>query len=143
MKIIRSHRQTMTLIFLFYFPLVLISCSEPQTDESLESAITRHLEQNEFEAAFERLDAAATVADSDQDAESITQLRVQVHLAYGNYLTHEADHLGMASRMSDALRHYRRVVQLDPDNTQARTHIELIEGIYDQMGRDIPEGIAD
>ncbi len=136
-------RKSLTLIFLFACPLVLISCSEPQSEDSFESAIARYMEKNEFEAAFERLDAEVAEADSDQNVENITQLRVQVHLAYANYLTHEADHLGMASRMSDALRHYRRVMQLDPDNSQAQTHIELIEGIYEQMGRDIPEGIAD
>ena len=58
-------------------------------------------------------------------------------------LTHEADHLDMSNRMSDALRHYRRVLELDEHNRQAQAHIETIEGIYRQMGRDIPQGIAE
>ena len=160
--------RTASSLVLLLFPLALLSCSEPPTEESLEAAINHYLEQNEFEDAFALLDAAdansaganATdadaanadvsdanaadaISDSGADTGNVKQLRIRVHLAYANYLTHEADHLGMAARMSDALKHYRRVVQLDPDNSQALTHIELIEGIYEQMGRDIPEGIAE
>ena len=124
-------------IFLF-LPLAILSCSEPQP-ESLEAAVARHLDNNEYESALELL----RISDSEADPSGVKTLRVQVHLAYAHYLTHGADHLAMASRMADALRHYRRVIQLDPGNSQALTHIELIEGIYEQMGRDIPDGVAE
>ena len=38
-----------------------------------------------------------------------------------------------------ALRHYREVVKLDPKNKKAAENIAMIEGIYRQMGRPIPQ----
>ncbi len=116
--------------------------TEPAT---LEGRVALLLEQNEFEDALQLLSEADAHQGSEDagDARGIDELLVEVHLAYANYLTHEADHLAMGMRMGDALRHYRRVLQLDPGNTQALTHIELIEGIYVQMGREIPEGVAE
>ena len=147
-------RRMAVFMLLIASPMSLFSCSEPQPEpESLEAAISQYLEENEFEAAFKLLEGvdgdgdAGAGAGADgyglANAGNADELRARVHLAYANYLTHEADHLAMSTRMSDALRNYRRVVQLDPENTQAQSHIELIEGIYKQMGRDIPEGIAE
>ncbi len=123
-------------VMVFVVPLLIVSCSDPEP-QTLEARVASLLEQNEHEPALELL------ADADDDHPGVEELRVQVHLAYANYLTHEADHLAMGARMATALRHYRRVAELDPGNSQALTHIELIEGIYDQMGRDIPEGVAE
>ena len=38
-----------------------------------------------------------------------------------------------------ALRHYREVVKLDPKNKRAVDNVAMIEGIYKQMGRPVPE----
>ncbi len=120
----------------FVLPLLLASCSGPEP-QTLEAQVAGLLEQNEHEQALELL------GDAGEDHPGAEELRVQVHLAYANYLTHEADHLAMGARMATALRHYRRVAELDPGNSRALTHIELIEGIYEQMGRNIPEGVAE
>lgn len=37
-----------------------------------------------------------------------------------------------------ALGHYREVRKVDPKNAKAKENIDLIEGIYKQMGRPIP-----
>ena len=124
------------LLLLLALPLIIASCSDPEP-ELLDAAVASLLDQDEYESALELLDEAG-----DETA-GVDALRVRVHLAYANYLTHEADHLAMRARMATALRHYRRVTELDPANSQALTHIELIEGIYEQMGRDIPEGVAE
>lgn len=39
----------------------------------------------------------------------------------------------------EALRLYREALKVDPSNTEAGQNKELIEGIYKQMGRPIPE----
>ncbi len=122
--------------FLILIPLIHFSCSEAEP-ESFKAGIIQLNEQNEYEEALAKL------KKSDNNPEEVHRLKVRTHLAYASYLTHEADHLAMGERMSDALRHYRRVLELDENNTQAITHIELIEGIYDQMGRDIPQGVAE
>jgi len=38
-----------------------------------------------------------------------------------------------------ALRQYRLVATIDPANAEAKQNINLIEGIYNQMGRPIPQ----
>jgi hypothetical protein len=126
------------------------SCSGQESDTrtepaTMEGRVALLLDQNEFEDALELLAEAGTQKEVDvtDDETGLDELRVRVHLAYANYLTHEADHLAMGARMGDALRHFRRVLELDPGNTQAQSHIELIEGIYEQMGRDIPQGVAE
>jgi DNA-directed RNA polymerase subunit F len=45
--------------------------------------------------------------------------------------------------MPEALRHYRKVVELDPENAQAKAEIEQIEGIYRSLDREIPQGVAE
>ncbi len=132
----RRHMPVMMLLMLLALPLLAVSCSDPEP-QTLEAKVADLMDQNEYEAALEML------AGADDDPARIEALRIQVHLAYANYLTHEADHLAMGARMATALRHFRRVAELDPGNSQAQTHIELIEGIYEQMGRDIPEGVAE
>lgn len=116
---------------------VIFACSE-QEPENFEAHIMQLTQNNEYSEALDLLREA-----EDRDPDKVHRLKVQTHLAYANYLTHEADHLAMGDRMSDALRHFRRVLELDENNSQARSHIDLIEGIYQQMGRDVPEGVAE
>ncbi len=130
------HMRNLRYLTLFLLPVLLSACSEREP-QNLEGAVAQHLEANEYEEALDLL-RNSEVEDAD-----IRELKIEAHLAYGYYLTHEADHLEMGDRMANALRHFRRVLELDAGNSQALTHVELIEGIYEQMGRDIPEGVAD
>lgn len=123
-------------------PMLIQACADAGP-ETLETNVNELIRQNEFEEALELLRNAGDNASNGLSSVDINELKIYTHLAYANYLTHEADHLGMRNRMSYALRHYRRVLELDEDNREARTHIDLIEGIYQQMGREIPEGVAD
>ncbi len=124
------------IFLLFILSFAMYACSEPGP-ENLEGNVQQLVQQNEYEEALDLL------SEADGDSTVISQLKINTHLAYANYLTHEADHLAMGDRMADALRHFRRVLELDETNSRAENHIELIEGIYRQMGRDIPEGVAD
>lgn len=127
---------TTRLIFLTALVFGLFSCSEPEPEDPGDK-ISQLIAEQEFEQAFDLL------GHIDEDTPEAEQLEIEVHLAYANYLTHEADHITMGERMADALRHYRKVLELDEDHDQARALIELIEGIYEQMGRDVPQGVAD
>jgi tetratricopeptide (TPR) repeat protein len=42
-------------------------------------------------------------------------------------------------RYPDALRAYRKAVENDKDNKKAKDNVALIEGIYKQMGRPVPQ----
>jgi hypothetical protein len=52
----------------------------------------------------------------------------------------EMTSLGLPARVKykKALAHYREVKKVDPKNAKAKQNIDLIEGIYKQMGRPIP-----
>ena len=39
----------------------------------------------------------------------------------------------------DALRGFRKAVDLDKDNKKAKEGVDMIEGIYKQMGRPVPQ----
>jgi tetratricopeptide (TPR) repeat protein len=39
----------------------------------------------------------------------------------------------------EALRAFRKAVELDKENKKAKDSIEMIEGIYKQMGRPVPQ----
>ena len=80
---------------------------------------------------------------ADPTNETAKQLLVDTHLNYAIFLEHRANHLGMKQRMPDALRHYRRVLELDPENDKAQAEIAQIEGIYKSLNRAVPEGVAE
>jgi len=87
----------------------------------------------------EALDALRGQDESDQQ---IRELKIAAHMTYGLYLTY-GSLTDMRTRMPEALRHYRKVVELDPENAQAKAEIEQIEGIYRSLNREIPQGVAE
>lgn len=60
------------------------------------------------------------------------------HMAAGNYLMFEAN-LSPKKKYKPALKHYRRVLELDPSNAEAQRNKTQIEEIYTSMGREIPK----
>jgi len=63
---------------------------------------------------------------------------IEKHLAAGNYLMFKAN-LHPKKKYAPALKHYRRVLELDPSNDEAKTNKEQIEMIYESMGRPVPQ----
>lgn len=124
------------VIHLIIIAMVSLAVGCSAETETKEQTVNRMLEEGNYEEALEV--ARAQADETGEDA-----LLIDAHLAYANYLTHEADHLAMGERMADALAHFRRVLKLDDTNTQAQSHIELIEGIYGQLGREVPQGVAE
>ena len=60
------------------------------------------------------------------------------HMTAGNYLMFEAN-LSPKKKYKPALKHYRRVLELDPSNAEAQRNKAQIEEIYTSMGRPIPQ----
>lgn len=77
-----------------------------------------------------------------REGNSTDSAKIAAHYNYGIYLEYYANSKEMRTRMTDALKHFRRVLEIDPDNAEAQAEIEQIEGIYRSMGRDIPQGVA-
>lgn len=126
------------LTLILIFSILFTACNqETETPEDLVSAIQKYNQDDDYERAFEMLDT-----EEAREHENFHQLKLATHMNYALHLTYEAEQVAMTTRMPNALRHFRKVLEMDPDNERAKAEIALIEGIYNQLGRDIPEGVA-
>jgi hypothetical protein len=124
--------------------LMLVACGSNESAEyrlDLESMSDRarvehHLQNDEYAQAFD------FVRDRVSEEPLRTELLIATHMTYAWELTHGTVS-DQRNRMPAALRHLRRVLELDPGSTLAREQIDLIEGIYRGMNRDIPAGVAE
>lgn len=103
---------------------------------TLQQKIEFHIENDQYTEAF------ALLRGQDENDAVIRELKIAAHMTYGLYLTY-GSLTDMRTRMPEALRHYRKVVELDPENAQAKAEIEQIEGIYRSLNREIPQGVAE
>lgn len=110
----------------------------PATDET--NALALEI-RNQNQAYLEK--QIAEFKKADLTITENTQKLAKAHLDYGIFLEYYGEHLGMRERMSGSLAHFRRALQLDPSNEKAAAEIGQIEGIYKQMGREVPQGIAE
>lgn len=74
----------------------------------------------------------------DDKSESNKKELVKNCMAAGNYLMFEAP-LPAKEKYRPALKYYRKVLEVDPKNTEALTNKKQIEDIYEQMGMPIPQ----
>lgn len=106
------------------------------TELSFTDRVQYHIENSEFEEAF------ALVKSADQNDPTVQELLLATHMTYALELTY-GSLTDQRTRMPEALRHYRRVLEINPDNAQAKAEIEQIEGIYRSLNREIPQGVAE
>ncbi len=157
------------IVLLSMLLLVVAACSSSDAKKSdLDSQVKTMLEKHEYREALQLLSnlpatdetnaLALEIRNQNQaylenqiEAFKKTDLNVaenkqklaKAHLDYGIFLEYYGEHLGMRERMSGSLAHFRRTLQLDPNNEKAAAEIGQIEGIYKQMGREVPQGIAE
>ncbi|MBN1633822.1 MAG: hypothetical protein JW917_06630 [Ignavibacteria bacterium] len=83
----------------------------------------------EFEKVYEK---NKTAADKQE--------LIRKHLSAGNAFSPDGNvhHMNRES-FRTSLKHYRRVLELDPLNNAAKEGKELIEGMYKQIGLPVPE----
>jgi hypothetical protein len=62
---------------------------------------------------------------------------IEKHMAAGVYLMYQAN-LNPKKKYGPALKHFKRVLELDPNNKEAMSNRMQIEDIYNSMGRPIP-----
>lgn len=92
-----------------------------------EKVVTLTKEADEADAKFRKTGAAG-----DKTA------CIEKQMAAANYLMFEAD-LPPREKYKPALQRYRRVLELDPKNDEAKANKKQIEDIYISMGKPIPE----
>jgi tetratricopeptide (TPR) repeat protein len=105
--------------------------SGDKTDTAPESAVDEKAdklikEANDFESTFKK-------SSSEENKKSL----VEKHMAAGVYLMYQAN-LNPKKKYGPALKHFKRVLELDPNNQEAIANKMQIEDIYNSMGRPIP-----
>ncbi|MCH8556845.1 MAG: hypothetical protein LAT84_03435 [Balneolia bacterium] len=111
--------------------------SAPVPDGTITEQVQFLVDRDRYEEALAKL------RNEDMEEPEIQIIVRDTHLHYGNWLMYQAETIHMTERMPMALAHFRRVLQLDPNNRQAQANIQQIEEIYESLGREIPDGIAE
>lgn len=84
-------------------------------------------------------DAEDADAQYDKDKSDANKKNVVAkNLAAGNYMMFDAN-VPPKEKYRPALKYYRKVLALDPDNKEAEANKTRIEEIYTQMGMPIPQ----
>lgn len=131
-------------LLIFGIMLTVIACGNSAPEETSadlevmtpQERVEHHLQQKDYAAAFDYIDA------TEIEEPLRTELLLATHMTHAWELTH-GEVSDQRTRMPAALRHLRRALELDPGNASAVEQIELIEGIYRSLNRDIPDGVAE
>ena len=103
-------------------------------DADVENA-RKMVKEGKYEQAITALDAAYKA--KPKSAEVKTAL-VDAHMAHGDFNMNNAQ-LPPFRKYPAALRAYRQVLRYDASNAKAKQNIDMIESIYKQMGRPVPQ----
>lgn len=153
-------------LFIVFAVFVLSSCTKEIPKELLKSeqenktpitqqqmpddSIHRNLMNNDIntssnseddEKLVETLTKEADVADAKYQktkSEADKKEAIERQMEAANFLMFQAD-LPPKKKYRPALKRYRRVLELDPDNNEAYANKKQIEDIYESMGRPIPK----
>lgn len=128
----------MTRLFLMLcvFSLVFAAgCGEKKADPAKLDQAAKLINNKEYEKGIAMLDDMGQASPSDG---VVRAARVDAHMKYANYFMYESS-LPPKEKYPSALKQYRLVTEIDPANNEAKQNISLIEGIYSQMGRPIPQ----
>jgi len=110
-----------------------LKTSQDQTTDSDTSQSKGDPKADKFTKEADNADAKYQKTKSDPDkSECITK-----QLTAANYLMFEAN-LSPKKKYKPALQRYRRVLELDPNNAEAKENKQQIEEIYKSMGMQIP-----
>ncbi len=114
--------------------LLVASCGEKKADPSKIDEAAKLVTNKEFEKGIAMFDDMRKSSPND---ELLKKAQVIAHIKYGNYLMYEST-LPPKEKYPSALRQYRMAAAIEPANAEAKQNINLIEGIYNQMGRAVP-----
>ena len=123
------------LIVAALFSFLLPGCGEKKADPAKIDEASKLIAAKDFDKGIPMIDGLAKDSPSDP---TVKKAQIDAHMQYANYFMYEST-LPPKEKYPSALRQYRMVATLDPSNTEAQQNINLIEGIYNQMGRPVPQ----
>ncbi|MCX6136686.1 MAG: hypothetical protein NTV54_04220 [Ignavibacteriales bacterium] len=115
--------------------LLLGSCGGKHENTAKITEANNLMTSGDFEKGIAVLDGLGKEAPADT---AVLHARVAGYMKYATFLMYESP-LPPKQKYSTALKMYRSAVKLDPTNKVAKENIATIEGIYQQMGRPIPD----
>jgi hypothetical protein len=110
-------------------------CGEKKADPAKIDEAVKLIAAKDFDKGLPMIDDLGKASPND---ELVKKAQVDSHLKYANFLMYESL-LPPKEKYPSALRQYKLVATIDPNNAEAKENINLIEGIYNQMGRPIPQ----
>jgi tetratricopeptide (TPR) repeat protein len=131
-------------ILLFLSLFLAAGCGEteapaPQTDgpAPYASKADSGKPDRDLGALEEKMEEAKDSFESDRKDAAAKKAYVDATVEYGTAVM-LAPELTPKEKYPKALRLFREVLKLDPDNAQAKKSAETIEAIYKSMGRPVP-----
>ena len=113
---------------------LLIGCSEPKADAEKLNHANALVNTGNYEEGVKALDDMAKTSPNDP---ALKQSLISAHLKYGHFFLMN-DTLAPKVKYPNALKHYREVLKLDPNNQDAKDNAQQIVDIYKMMGREVP-----
>jgi tetratricopeptide (TPR) repeat protein len=117
-----------TMMFLF-------GCSEPKADAEKLNHANALVNTGSYEEGIKALD---DIAKSSPNDPALKQSLISAHMKFGHYFMFN-DTLAPKVKYPSALKHYREVLKLDPNNQDAKENAQQIIDIYKMMGREVPQ----
>lgn len=114
---------------------VLAGCSEPKADAAKLNHANALVNTGNYEQGITALDELARSSPNDL---ALKQSMISAHMKFANYYMFN-DTLSPKIKYPAALKHYRQVLNLDPENKDAKDNAQQIVEIYKMMGREVPE----
>ena len=115
--------------------LVLFGCSEQKADADKLNHANALVNTGNYEEGIKALDDIAKSSPSDP---ALKQSLITAHVKFGHYFMFN-DTLAPKVKYPSALKHYREVLKLDPNNQDAKDNAQQIIDIYKMMGREVPQ----
>lgn len=110
-----------------------VEIKDPVTDVKLAEMLTPDMKE-----MVEKVKKAQTAYDGNKADAKAKSALVAAKLTYGNALR-DSEKLPFSVKYRAALKMYRQVLELDPQNKETIEKKTEIESIYKSMGRPIPE----
>ena len=114
--------------------LFVFGCTEKKVDPEKLGHANALVNTGHFEEGITALDEIAKSSPSDP---ALRQSLLSAHMKFGHYYMFN-DTLPPKVKYPNALKQYREVLKIDPNNEDAKNNAQQIIDIYKMMGREVP-----
>ena len=114
--------------------LFVFGCTEKKADPEKLSHANALVNTGHFEEGIKALDEIAKSSSSDP---ALRQSLLSAHMKFGHFYMFN-DTLSPKVKYPNALKQYREVLKIDPNNEDAKNNAQQIIDIYKMMGREVP-----